>query len=82
MAVFNKILKDCRGGIGTAVLAGILCAAVCLHAGANGAAICLTELMAGHAAVFNLPGVTFFAAAGTALAAAALYKTKEVFSKS
>ena len=56
--------------------------AVCLHAGANGAAICLTELMAGHAAVFNLPGVTFFAAAGTALAAAALYKTKEVFSKS
>ncbi len=42
----------------------------------------MTELMAGHAAVFNLPGVTFFAAAGTALAAAALYKTKEVFSKS
>lgn len=34
MAVFNKILKDCRGGIGTAVLAGILCAAVCLHAAA------------------------------------------------
>ena len=32
MAVFNKMLKDCRGGIGTAVLAGILCAAVCLHA--------------------------------------------------
>mgnify|MGYP000149286428 CR=1 FL=1 len=31
---FNKILKDCRGGIGTAVLAGILCAAVCLHAAA------------------------------------------------
>ena len=61
---------------------GSLLPAVCLHAGANGAAICLTELMAGHAAVFNLPGVTFFAAAGTALAAAALYKTKEVFSKS
>jgi len=34
MAVFNKILKDCRGSIGTAVLAGILCAAVCLHAAA------------------------------------------------
>lgn len=34
MAVFNKILKDCRGGIGTAVLAGILCAVVCLHAAA------------------------------------------------
>lgn len=34
MAVFNKILKDCRGGIGIAVLAGILCAAVCLHAAA------------------------------------------------
>lgn len=34
IAVFNKILKDCRGSIGTAVLAGILCAAVCLHAAA------------------------------------------------
>ena len=34
MALFNKFLKDCRGGIGTAVLTGILCAAVCLHAAA------------------------------------------------
>lgn len=34
MAVFNKILKDHRGSIGTAVLAGILCAAVCLHVAA------------------------------------------------
>ena len=61
---------------------GSLLPAVCLHAGANGAAICLTALMSGHAEVFNLPAATFFAAAGAVLAAAALYKTKEVFSKS
>ncbi len=34
MAVFKKILKDKRGGIGVAVLAGVLCAAACLHAAA------------------------------------------------
>lgn len=61
---------------------GLLLPAICLHAGANGAAICLTVLTSGHAAVFNLPGVAFFAAAGAILTAAALYKTKEVFCKS
>ena len=61
---------------------GSLLPAVCLHAGANGAAICLTALMSGHEEAFNLPAATFFAAAGAVLAAAALYKTKEVFSKS
>lgn len=34
MAVFKKILRDNRGGIGIAVLAGVLCAAACLHAAA------------------------------------------------
>lgn len=34
MAVFNKILSDSRGGIGVAVLAGVLAIAGCLHAAA------------------------------------------------
>lgn len=34
MAVFNKILSDRRGGIGVAVLAGVLAIAGCLHAAA------------------------------------------------
>lgn len=34
MAVFNKILSDRRGGIGVAVLAGVLAVAGCLHAAA------------------------------------------------
>ena len=34
MAVFRKILRDNRGGIGVAVLAGVLCVAACLHAAA------------------------------------------------
>ncbi len=34
MAVFKKILKDARGGIGVAILAGVLCVAACLHAAA------------------------------------------------
>ncbi len=34
MAVFNKILSDSRGGIGVAVLAGVLAVAGCLHAAA------------------------------------------------
>lgn len=34
MAVFSKILRDNRGGIGVTVLAGVLCVAVCLHAAA------------------------------------------------
>lgn len=34
MAVFSRILLDKRGGIGVAVLAGVLCVAACLHAAA------------------------------------------------
>ena len=34
MAVFSRILRDNRGGIGVAVLAGVLCVAACLHAAA------------------------------------------------
>ena len=34
MAVFNKILRDNRGSIGVAVLAGVLCVAACLHTAA------------------------------------------------
>ena len=34
MAVFSRILRDKRGGIGVAVLAGVLCVAACLHAAA------------------------------------------------
>lgn len=34
MAIFNKILSDRRGGIGVAVLAGVLAVAACLHAAA------------------------------------------------
>ena len=34
MAVFSRILQDNRGGIGVAVLAGVLCVAACLHAAA------------------------------------------------
>ena len=34
MAVFSRILRDNRGGIGVAVLAGVLCVAACLHTAA------------------------------------------------
>lgn len=34
MAVFSRILRDNRGGIGVAVLAGVLCVVACLHAAA------------------------------------------------
>ena len=34
MAVFSRILRDKRGGIGVAVLAGVLCVVACLHAAA------------------------------------------------
>lgn len=56
--------------------------AVCLHAGANGAAVCFTALASGVPADFEFQNVLPAAAAGAILAAAALYKTKEVFCKS
>ena len=61
---------------------GCLLPAVCLHAGANGAAICFTALMSGISEAFRFRTVLSAAAAGAILAAAALYKTKEVFCKS
>lgn len=61
---------------------GSLLPAVCLHAGANGAAVCFTALASGVPAAFQFQNVLPAAAAGAVLAAAALYKTKEVFCKS
>ena len=56
--------------------------AVCMHAGANAASVCFTALMSGMSDAFSMRFALAAAAAGAILTTAALYKTKEVFSKS
>lgn len=53
-----------------------------LHMGANAAALIFTALTAGMSAALTLQKAVLLAAAAACLAAAALYKTKEVFCKS
>ena len=53
-----------------------------LHAGANAAALCFTQLQTVTQNRFSVSYVYAFAAAGLCLAALAFYKTKEVFLKS
>lgn len=60
---------------------GLLLPAVFLHAGANGAAVCLTALTSALPVPFGTRSIVAFAAAGGILTVAALYKTKEVFCK-
>lgn len=60
---------------------GLLLPAVFLHAGANGASVCLTALTSALPVPFGTRSIVAFAAAGGILTVAALYKTKEVFCK-